>query len=95
MANATDEAFADSLTFEKFFDLRNCIDYVLCCFTFCLTDSVGRNLTMLGWDENSVETETPGVMNRERIKFHPVFYDIDTAFGTNVQGGLYATPYIE
>lgn len=28
------------------------------------------------------------------MRFYPVFYDIDTAFGTNVQGGLYSTPYI-
>lgn len=95
MASASDECFADAAIFEKFFDLRNCLDYVLCCLTFCLTDSVGRNLTMIGWDQNSQKTSTDGVMNRERVKFYPVFYDIDTAFGTNVQGGLYATPYIE
>ena len=50
MSNASDECFGDSKIFEKYFDLRNCIDYVLSCLTFCLTDSIGRNLTMIAWD---------------------------------------------
>lgn len=93
MAESSDECFADSLIFEKYFDLRNCLDYVLCCLTFCLTDSIGRNLTMIAWDQDSVKVGD-GIMDRKKMRFYPVFYDIDTAFGTNVQGGLYSTPYI-
>lgn len=93
MSNAPDECFGNPKIFEKYFDLRNCLDYVLCCFTFCLTDSIGRNLTMIAWDQDSVKVN-PGIMDRTPMRFYPVFYDIDTAFGTNVQGGLYSTPYI-
>ena len=93
MSESSDECFADSLIFEKYFDLRNCLDYVLCCLTFCLTDSIGRNLTMIAWDQDSVKVGD-GIMDRKKMRFYPVFYDIDTAFGTNVQGGLYSTPYI-
>ena len=94
MANASDEAFSDPKIFEKYFDLRNCLDYILCCLTFCLTDSIGRNLTMIAYDQEST-LSNGGVMDRKPMRFYPVFYDIDTAFGTNVQGGLYSTPYIE
>jgi len=48
---------------------------------------------MIAWDQNSVKIDA-GVMDRTPMRFYPVFYDIDTAFGTNVQGGLYATPYV-
>lgn len=94
MSNASDEAFSDPKIFEKYFDLRNCLDYILCCLTFCLTDSIGRNLTMIAYDQEST-LSSGGVMDRKPMRFYPVFYDIDTAFGTNVQGGLYSTPYIE
>ena len=89
--NSTDEAFSKPEIFEKYFDLRTSLDYVLCCLTFALTDSIGRNLTMIAWDQDSHKI-APGIMDRKPMRFYPVFYDIDTAFGTNVQGGLYSRP---
>lgn len=89
---STDEAFANPLIFGKYFHLQSMCDYVIMCITFWLQDQLGRNLTMVQFDNREIDY-ADCALNGGIAPFYAMMYDMDTAFGTNVQGTLSNDPY--
>ena len=96
VATCTDEDFSDPSKFNRFFRLDNSIDYVVSAILFQLSDSLGRNFCVASWDEQTAKKEngvTVAYDSTDRHIFYPVYYDMDTSFGTDVYGKS-VTPYL-
>ncbi|MGL5690364.1 MAG: hypothetical protein ACRDD8_06015 [Bacteroidales bacterium] len=95
-STCSDEDFSNPAIFNRYFRLDSCIDYVIMCMLFQLSDSLGRNLIMVSWDKQKPVMQNGqlyGYSSEDKHIFYPAFYDIDTSFGTDVYGSP-SSPYL-
>lgn len=88
-----DSCFSNPLIFNRYVNLQAAIDYCVMAIVFYMADSLGRNLSLVQFDNRDIDDYDRALIGRFP-QFYPVFYDMDTVFGTNVQGGLTTDAYV-